>query len=161
MAACWCFLFAHLAFFPFPSWGAWWTGSSAVQQTNCRGSVPSSKGSSSGSSSSSSSSSSDSESSSGSDSETESSSSESEGSKPPHCSSPEVGSSCWLRLWLHGQQVPSPGFHPTCLPTLLLSPSLEQAVGLWGSSLFPTVPPPPRLMMTLLPFKYEASAFTV
>ena len=67
-----------------------WAGSAAVQQAGCRASVPSSKGSSSGSSSSGSSSSSDSESSSGSDSETESSSSESEGSKPAHCSSPEV-----------------------------------------------------------------------
>ncbi|XP_033617378.1 AF4/FMR2 family member 3 [Fukomys damarensis] len=79
--------------------------STTVQQTNCRGSVPSSKGSSSGSSSSSSSSSSDSESSSGSDSETESSSSESEGSKPPHYSSPEAepaSSNKWqLDKWLN------------------------------------------------------------
>ncbi|XP_051060357.1 AF4/FMR2 family member 3 isoform X2 [Phodopus roborovskii] len=80
--------------------------SSAVQQTNCRGSLPSSKGSGSSSgSSSSSSSSSDSESSSGSDSETESSSSESEGSKPPHCSSPEAepaSSNKWqLDKWLN------------------------------------------------------------
>ncbi|XP_049990722.1 AF4/FMR2 family member 3 isoform X5 [Alexandromys fortis] len=79
--------------------------SSVAQQTNCRGSVPSSKGSSSGSGSSSSSSSSDSESSSGSDSETESSSSESEGSKPPHCSSPEAepaSSNKWqLDKWLN------------------------------------------------------------
>ncbi|CAH7231444.1 Aff3 [Phodopus roborovskii] len=79
---------------------------SAVQQTNCRGSLPSSKGSGSSSgSSSSSSSSSDSESSSGSDSETESSSSESEGSKPPHCSSPEAepaSSNKWqLDKWLN------------------------------------------------------------
>ncbi|XP_036023185.1 AF4/FMR2 family member 3 isoform X2 [Onychomys torridus] len=76
--------------------------SSVVQQANCRGSVPSSKGSSSGSGSSSSSSS-DSESSSGSDSETESSSSES--SKPPHCSSPEAepaSSNKWqLDKWLN------------------------------------------------------------
>ncbi|XP_026641326.1 AF4/FMR2 family member 3 isoform X3 [Microtus ochrogaster] len=79
--------------------------SSVAQQTNCRGSVPSSKGSSSGSGSSSSSSSSDSESSSGSDSETESSSSENEGSKPPHCSSPEAepaSSNKWqLDKWLN------------------------------------------------------------
>ncbi|KAM4867237.1 AF4/FMR2 family member 3 isoform 3-T3 [Thomomys bottae] len=79
--------------------------STVVQQTNCRGSVLSSKGSSSGSSSSSSSSSSDSESSSGSDSETESSSSESEGSKPPHFSSPEAepaSSNKWqLDKWLN------------------------------------------------------------
>uniref|UniRef100_A0A8C2WCF0 ALF transcription elongation factor 3 n=1 Tax=Chinchilla lanigera TaxID=34839 RepID=A0A8C2WCF0_CHILA len=79
--------------------------STVVQQTNCRSSVPSSKGSSSGSSSSSSSSSSDSESSSGSDSETESSSSESEGSKPPHYSSPEAepaSSNKWqLDKWLN------------------------------------------------------------
>ncbi|XP_075836496.1 AF4/FMR2 family member 3 isoform X3 [Microtus pennsylvanicus] len=79
--------------------------SSVAQQTNCRGSVPSSKGSSSGSGSSSSSSSSDSESSSGSDSETDSSSSESEGSKPPHCSSPEAepaSSNKWqLDKWLN------------------------------------------------------------
>ncbi|XP_058390447.1 AF4/FMR2 family member 3 isoform X1 [Diceros bicornis minor] len=79
--------------------------STVVQQTNCRASVPSSKGSSSGSSSSGSSSSSDSESSSGSDSETESSSSESEGSKPPHYSSPEAepaSSNKWqLDKWLN------------------------------------------------------------
>ncbi|XP_012875189.1 PREDICTED: AF4/FMR2 family member 3 [Dipodomys ordii] len=79
--------------------------STVVQQTNCRGSVLSSKGSSSGSSSSSSSSSSDSESSSGSDSETESSSSESEGSKAPHFSSPEAepaSSNKWqLDKWLN------------------------------------------------------------
>ncbi|XP_012582792.1 PREDICTED: AF4/FMR2 family member 3 [Condylura cristata] len=79
--------------------------SAAVQQANCRSSVPSSKGSSSGSSSSGSSSSSDSESSSGSDSETESSSSESEGRKPPHYSSPEVepvSSNKWqLDKWLN------------------------------------------------------------
>ncbi|XP_075419350.1 AF4/FMR2 family member 3 isoform X1 [Tenrec ecaudatus] len=77
--------------------------SAVVQQTNCRGSVPSSKGSSSGSGSSSSSS--DSESSSGSDSETESSSSESEGSKPTHFSSPEAepaSSNKWqLDKWLN------------------------------------------------------------
>ncbi|CAK7297920.1 AF4/FMR2 family member 3 [Vulpes lagopus] len=81
------------------------TGSTVVQQANCRASVPSSKGSSSGSSSSGSSSSSDSESSSGSDSETESSSSESEGSKPPHYSSPEAepaSSNKWqLDKWLN------------------------------------------------------------
>ncbi|XP_071077621.1 AF4/FMR2 family member 3 isoform X3 [Desmodus rotundus] len=79
--------------------------SAAVQQADCRASVPSSKGSSSGSSSSGSSSSSDSESSSGSDSETESSSSESEGSKPAHCSSPEAepaSSNKWqLDKWLN------------------------------------------------------------
>ncbi|XP_006870804.1 PREDICTED: AF4/FMR2 family member 3 isoform X2 [Chrysochloris asiatica] len=80
--------------------------STVVQQTNCRASVPSCKGSSSGSgSSSSSSSSSDSESSSGSDSETESSSSESEASKPPHFSSPEAepaSSNKWqLDKWLN------------------------------------------------------------
>uniref|UniRef100_A0A8D2CYD7 ALF transcription elongation factor 3 n=1 Tax=Sciurus vulgaris TaxID=55149 RepID=A0A8D2CYD7_SCIVU len=82
--------------------------SAVVQQTNCRTSVPSSKGgSSSGSSSSSSGSSSDSESSSGSDSETESSSSEGEGegSKPPHFSSPEAepaSSNKWqLDKWLN------------------------------------------------------------
>ncbi|KAM6178750.1 AF4/FMR2 family member 3 isoform 1-T1 [Rhynchocyon petersi] len=79
--------------------------STVVQPTNCRASVPSSKGSSSGSSSSSSSSSSDSESSSGSDSETESSSSESEDSKPPHYSSPEAepaSSNKWqLDKWLN------------------------------------------------------------
>nr|XP_027806475.1 AF4/FMR2 family member 3 [Marmota flaviventris] len=79
--------------------------SAGVQQTNCRTSVPSSKGSSSGSSSSSSSSSSDSESSSGSDSETESSSSEGEGGKPPHFSSPEAepaSSNKWqLDKWLN------------------------------------------------------------
>ncbi|XP_052049030.1 AF4/FMR2 family member 3 isoform X4 [Apodemus sylvaticus] len=80
--------------------------SSVVQQTNCRGSAPSSKGGSS-SSSGGSSSSSDSESTSGSDSETESSSSESESesSKPPHCSSPEAepaSSNKWqLDKWLN------------------------------------------------------------
>ncbi|XP_028631210.1 AF4/FMR2 family member 3 isoform X1 [Grammomys surdaster] len=80
--------------------------SSVVQQTNCRGSAPSSKGGSS-SSSGGSSSSSDSESTSGSDSETESSSSESEseGSKHPHCSSPEAepaSSNKWqLDKWLN------------------------------------------------------------
>lgn len=152
----WCFVFAHLAFLPFPSRGTLWAGSAVVQQANCRASVPSSKGSSSGSSSSGSSSSSDSESSSGSDSDTESSSSESEGSKPAHYPSPEVRPAlAWAFLagfspGRPGSQSMAPGSHTSLPPPTsrlwrqrpLRPPPLGNHQSLFELIVFSTLSPP-------------------